>query len=677
MEVGNNVPFVDNDDFSTVYDIFKGYLKDDIELTKENRSYLKNVGDKGKELRIFKDILPPNILNKLNTLIKEDATTEEINTIIDENISEINDSIKKYIDDTVEETKQILLKGNEIIQLGEEEYSFPSMDDNFTKAEKLNKYALSTADLYKVLKFTNTNYIINNIEFHKILFGDPYQFKIKNNQLDETKRIKSFLSPRRTTFDTDELNTYLNQNFNEGIEEKELGYHNFKSYVPTVTLSDVEIDGPLMGKTNEADAASWIIDNSYREVKIKNGQWSEDAEKWHQWQLAYTRLNLPGYIYQTKGLKEKDEKLVSTPEPIYIIEVLKPIVSGNKANKNNIDIVLDKFSQMPIYYKAIQGTNLEKLYNKMWREKIGYVIVESGRKVGTEQLHSLYKESGEFNYESFNNRIDVPWNSYGIQVENSYDGPKEQTRGSQITKLSSLDLFDKGVAISESAQKEYNRNKDILNRMHKNAYNNLLEELGIEDLDGIFKLVDKTAVSQALKRELLKREMSENAKDVLELDEKGEFRIPFEASTHYVQIRDILFSMVDKAIVSPKMSGGAHVQVPVTLWESINSKKSTTSPKLKFYEDEEGKRYCEVLLPAWFKDKIKGKFKTDEQILNYLNNSKEGQSILTGVGFRIPTQSSSSIEVFRVKGFLPAFMGRTVVVPSEITTKAGSDFDIP
>jgi len=677
MDMGNNVPFDDGNNFSKIYDIFKGYLKDDVALAKENREYLKNVGNKGKELRIFKDILSPSVLKKLNTLLKEDATDEEIFAIINENIAEINDSIKEWIDSTVEETKQLLLKDNEITQLGENEYSFSFLDDNFAKSSKINKYSLSTSQLYDVLKFANSNYIINNIEFHKILFGDPYQFKIKNNQLDETKRIKPFLSPRRTTFDTDELNTYLNQNFNEGIDEKEIGYHDFKSYTNSVTISDVEIDGPLMGKTNEADAASWMMDNTYREVKIKNGQWSEEAEKWHQWQLAYTRLNIPNYIYQTKGLKEKDEKIVATPEPNYTIEVLKPIVSGSIQNNNKIETVLHKFSQMPVYYKAVQGTNLEKLYVKMWRQNVGYVITESGEKVGTQGLHSLYNENGSFNTEPFNNTKQIPWNIYGIQVENSYDGPKEQTRGSQLTKLSSLDMFDRGVAISETAKKEYERNKDILNRMHKNAYNNLLEELGIEDLGGIFKLVDKTAVSQTLKRELLKREMSENAKDVLEPDENGEFRIPFEASTHYVQIRDVLFSMVDKAIVSPKMNGGSHVQVPVTLWESINSNKSTTSPKLKFYEDEDGKRYCEVLLPAWFKDKLsKGKFKTDEQILNYLNNSKEGQSILTGVGFRIPTQSSSSIEVFRVKGFLPSFMGRTVVVSSEITTKAGSDFDI-
>jgi hypothetical protein len=51
------------------------------------------------------------------------------------------------------------------------------------------------------------NYAIANIEFHKILFGDPSQFKGTD---DELKRIKSFLGPRRTVYDSVELNNKLN-----------------------------------------------------------------------------------------------------------------------------------------------------------------------------------------------------------------------------------------------------------------------------------------------------------------------------------------------------------------------------------------------------------------------------------------------------------------------------------
>jgi hypothetical protein len=37
----------------------------------------------------------------------------------------------------------------------------------------------------------------------------------------------------------------------------------------------------------------------------------------------------------------------------------------------------------------VKGTAMEKLYVKMFAEKRDYAIVESGRKVGAEELHPL------------------------------------------------------------------------------------------------------------------------------------------------------------------------------------------------------------------------------------------------------------------------------------------------
>jgi hypothetical protein len=696
INLGNSISFEDIESGSAwndVYNIFKGYLKDDILLAKENRTFLRNTAPRAGDLRFFKDILSSSLLNKVNGFISNNSTIEDIDQFIVENSSSINTSIKEYIDKEVENTLSILQENNQIVQTSETTFMYGGLDDNFARREKLNKNNLFIDDVNRIVRFSQINYIVNNVELHKILFGDPYQFAIKNNQLDETKRIKSFLSPRRTTFDTPEFNTFLNQTLNTvggiTLSSEDYGYHLHKSHVSTVTFDDINISGslasinPTYAKTNEADAASWIMDGAYREVKNKNGQWSEEAEAWHQWQMAFTRQNIPGYKYTSEKLKQHDIKLLSTPEPKYTIEVLKPIVSGVKNNQNIINLVLHKYSQMPIYYSMVRGTNLENLYIKMFKEQIGYAVVLSGVKVGAEQLHNLYTPDGQFNQETFNNKIDVPWRAYGIQVENSYDKPKEQTRGSQLTKLSSLDLFNNGMA-SPEAQKEYTRNKNILNLMHRNGYKTLLDKLGIEDLDGVFKLVDNVSISQTLEQEMLRREVSENMKDTVQLDENGDFRIPFEASSAYIQIKDILYSIVDKAILSPKMNGSSHVQVPVTMWENakegrkvveINGKKVFTSSTLKFYTKEQP--YMEVLLPAWFKDKLnKGRFKTDDQILSYLNKTEEGRSILKGIGFRIPTQSMSSIENIVVKGFLPSYMGATVVVPSEITTKAGSDFDI-
>lgn len=742
MNLGNIIKFSSVESGKAddqIHEIFRGYLEDDIALAMANRTALRNVANRARELRFFKDILPEKMLLEINALVINRATKDEITAYLNKNEGAINTAVDSYIETLNAGTLRILQENNQVYfhpakdEKKEDVYSFIRLDNDFLVKEKLDRLNLTKDELDSIIKFTNVNYVINNIEYHKILFGDPYQFAVKDGQLDETKRIKSFLSPRRRMFDTPEFNTFLNQKMNMAGEIKlaapdpsknefgDPGYHTHKSYTNTVTLNDVEIVGSIATlknipkeiqdkfakKAKETDGASWIMDTTYKEVKMKNGQWDFEGndEKWHQWQMAYTRQNMPGYEYTNQTLKEQDAKLVAKPMPKFMIDVLKPIVSGNRKNATGIELVLDKFSQMPLYFSMVQGTNLEKMYIKMWKEQRGYAVVLSGRKAGAGELHNIYNSDASFNEAPFNNLVEVPWSSYGLQVENAYDGEKEQTRGSQITKLASVDLFDNGVPVSEGAKKEYDRNMRLLKLMHENGYKSLLKKLGIQDLGTSFSLPDNIAVAKTLEYELLRRELSTNAKDTVQLNKNKQFAIPFEASTAYTQIRDILFSMVDKAINSPKMSGAAHVQVPVTMWENAGNreliikeddgswKKLTslqydklsderkkkvvfTDTTLKFYTKEDP--YCEILLPHWFKLKLSktGKFKTEKDLINYLNLSEEGKSILRGIGFRIPTQSLSSVEVFRVKGFLPESMGYTVVVPSEIVTKAGSDFDI-
>jgi hypothetical protein len=678
INFGNNITFAEVAGglaWNKTYAAFKGYLKDDIALAQSDRSYLLNTKPRAKELRFFKDILTGKTLSGVNNLIINGATQEEIDTYIDNNIEKINADVKAFIENNVTETKNILMYNNKIVNNPNGTFKYESLDGKFTTAERLNKEALAEDDVNDILTFARINYIINNIEMHKALFGDPYQFAINKGNLDETKRVKSFLSPRRTTFDSPEFNSFHNQEYNkaDGIElaSNDPGYHTFKPYINTVTLKDIVLDNG----TNEADAASMIMDGTFREVKLKNGQWSNEAEAWHQWQMAYTRnayANKEEYTYTNKALQKQDTELLKTPEPEYITEVLKPIVSGNKYGKNQFDLVLDKFSQMPLYYKAIEGTNLETLYTNMWKQGVGYAVFESGRKVGAEKLYDLYKD-GEVNTEAFDNIIPVAWKTYGIQVENSYAGAKAQTRGSQLTKLASLDIFNNGVATSPEAAEEYARNKKILDALHLEAYTQLLDKLGIEDLGDGYNVIDPVTVSQTLEYEMLRREMSDNIIDTIRTED-GQFIVPFEASPAYAQIRNILYSMVDKALISPKINGSSKVQVPSTLWESGKRDDKQANPVLKFYTKD--KPYIEVLVPHSFKDQFKkAGFKSDEELLTYLNKP-ENESILRGIGFRIPTQALSSAEVFKIKGFLPQSMGDTVVVPSEITSKAGSDFDI-
>jgi len=744
INLGNAIKFADveteNDGWNKTYKIFRGYLSDEVDLALDynNRKSIRNLKADGKKLRFFNEILEGQILKDISNMLINSSTKSEIEKYITNNIDAINTSIKKYIQDTVDITRKNLTEAGKIRQTSETTFTYAELDENFELDNNLNKFNLTDKLINDILTFANINYVINNIEMHKVIFGDPYQFKITKSNgkviLDETKRIKSFLSPRRTTFTSPELRTFLNEEFNKtGIfgEENRIklqpddpGYHQHKPYASTVTAKDVKVAGSLRRLSDaflgykETDGVSWMMINSYREVKNNNGQWGEDGEKWYQWQSAYARQKMSQkgtYTYPNdkrgEDLKKHDAELITTPEPKFVLDVLKPIVSGVKYNKSRIDLVLDKFSQMPIYYKAVEGTNLETLFTKMHNEKRDYIIVESGRKVGAEELYDLYNPNGTFNDEAFNNEVQVPWKAYGIQVENSYEGPGQQTRGSQITKMASMDLYENGEPATKDPERAkiikaaVIRNNIALDNLHTNAYFTLLKKLGIEDHGTSFELIDTTAISETLEHEMLRRAMSQNAKDTIQLVNK-QFPIPFEASTSYRQIKDIIYSIIDKSLISPKMNGGAHVQVPVTMWENASEGRRVavkkdeekgyevvsreefdslpedikdtailTDDTLNFYSEDNP--YCEVMLPHWFKEKLDSKrFPNDEALINYLNTSDEGKAILKGIGFRIPTQALSSVEAVRIKGFLPQSMGKTIVVPSELVAKSGSDFDI-
>lgn len=716
LNLGNSISYksIRIGDTDSVYKTFQGYLKDDINLAlsykNDERVNLLNTRKNKLELRFFKEILSDDILNNINAMIASDET-HDFNSYIELNKDRINKDIDKFIDSLIEQYKKELINTSQLIQ-GEDTYSFNNLLDDFAKENGLKKERLSEIELNNFLKFSRINNFINNVELHKILFGDPFQFAIKEKNgitvLDETKRIKSFLSPRRTTFDHPLFNDFNNIDYNKTLNRTSIpatdknnnpfpGYYEFKPYLNTSVIKDVIIKGSISNsnlskeikdvyaKTNEADAASIISDNSYRDIKIRNGQWDSKAEEWHQWHQAYTRQALSkkglfsydGY----KSIEEEDRELLEKPEPKYTIEIIKPIVTGNTFLTPYFNQNLHKMSQLPLYYKMAEGKNLENLYIKMMKENINYVVMESGAKEGIQDMHSLYTEDSRFNDASFNNRIAIPWSAYGIQVETLYDEKSKGVSGSQITKISSMDIFDNGKAKHSDLENLYFHNTEILRQMISEGYTSLLNKLGIKDTGSNFIIEDKIKLSETLKNEMLRREFSQNLKDTVDLNENNEFITPFEASPAYQQIRNLIYSMVNKAIVQRKTTGGSYIQAPVTLWEDaskgrrveiVNGKPVLTDDTLQFYEDKDGKRVCEIMIPHWFKNQFKNL--TDEQILDKIN--KSDKSILNGIGFRIPTQALSSIEVFKVKGFLPQFMGKTVVVPSEITSKAGSDFDV-
>ena len=106
----------------------------------------------------------------------------------------------------------------------------------------------TTENLNRELEMLQINFMINNIELHKLLYSDPYQYK------DELKRIKSFLSPRQSIISNSaSMNAALNNIWNEGFDEGDIGRTDFtQDYFRTATYADVLAVGDIPGYEEEA-----------------------------------------------------------------------------------------------------------------------------------------------------------------------------------------------------------------------------------------------------------------------------------------------------------------------------------------------------------------------------------------------------------------------------------------
>jgi predicted NAD-dependent protein-ADP-ribosyltransferase YbiA (DUF1768 family) len=739
-------PFVTSDDYDNkeYLEIFKDYFMSEVELSRDDRRVVGK--NKSTDLRFFKAILADNSktkdedINRLHNKIINTSKKVSSQKLYKDNKKEIDAAVEKFIKQEGDDV-YALLTAFEIIKETEEGITV----ENLLLTEGLE---LTETALREKLNILSINYIIANIEFHKIVYSDPYQYS------DELKRIKNFLSPREPLMHgsatvMSAINTQYNQDYLE--TENDLGYSDMnRDHFRSITLADLfSYDDTIQDYSNayeEPEGGGYIVMKGLRLFRILGGTWSDDNERQYKYDVAWEKrkkaeiakaagnITLATTLYDSISLKEIDLLDRGNPNIRDTYTPIKPIVSGNKNNGRDYnDVVLHKFALVPISYRVMYelnpNSNMLKLYDKMETEQVDYAVYESGSKVGTEKLTRLYDDKGNFNtapiqtpeelLDPYSEQAisNIPYSIVSVQTEvPSKDTPKV-TQGSQITKLVTLDFMDAGVPIDfhikdnkgnlitdfdqrfiawtalktdaekfeqSSLYKEIKNNQKLLEAKIENGYYSLLKKLGIKKTDDGFVLFDKARLINTLKDEILKREVNDNILDAFDGFKKGD--VVLEATPAYQQIRNILYSIADHNVVRPKISGGMKVQIPSTLLESVRAvpviKKTRkgkevlgySSDVLKFYEDVDGKRYCEIMIGRWFSST-----KTDKELIEYFNNTKEGQAqmaALAGVAFRIPTQKQNSIDAFRIKQFLPTEFGDSVVIPSALVNKSGSDFDI-
>lgn len=450
-------------------------------------------------------------------------------------------------------------------------------------------------------------------------------------------------------------------------------------------------------KVNVADAQAYRSLSSYRSVMGMSGKWTQDMEdaynniinnRWDSKDFDIIWQTIKPYLYTQVGVDSGIEGHTKIKTPVQ--------------HKNSEFLLLSM-------YNTIAGTigkskKLKAINEFMEKYNIDVVQFESTVKVGKQGVIDLSSATTESdvtgtllratglnnNNENQNVVHTVSYEDYGIQTETpEHVIDKEQSVGTQIRKLITADMSDDIILDYDDFIKNINKipsnlvipeldvtineikdKKGITKKQWLTLYNSILVENIIDDYLNTRKLISNPKkLAKLLRDEILNSSRySKYLLDACTLDYKGEFSLPPYDPIHSDRIQSIINSVIKSRITKQKIKGGSLIQV--------SDYGLTDDLHIVFEEDKFGKKrikYLECYMPAYSKDFYEPLMISGT---HQLDISKLPDSLRKLVGYRVPTEDKYSMVPLYIKGFLPQQNGSSIMLPSEITTLSGSDFDV-
>jgi hypothetical protein len=243
--------------------------------------------------------------------------------------------------------------------------------------------------------------------------------------------------------------------------------------------------------------------------------------------------------------------------------------------------------------------------------------------------------------------------------------------GSQFRNLITADLPD-GITIKLTKDITLKGAKEV-----KSVYQALL----IQNLmDGYGDVLDEFSSIEKLQKVLLQTiegnpKYGREFKDALEIVDTPygkTFNIPLNSPTVAMKMQEILCSIVKKGVTKQKIKGGT-----ATLVSNVGY-----TNKLEIKRDPVTGALIEVqcMLP-WYSQKYFAHYmttdtKTGKQFIDIKKIEQEDPKLLELIGYRIPTEAKYSMVPLKIVGFLPQQNGGAIMLPADLTTISGQDFDI-
>jgi hypothetical protein len=705
-------------------DIFKDYLSDEITRTIEhtNSSLGYNWNNYSNNLNSDDISRKGVMIEMINKFSQSDTFKNEFNKIVESKLDPDAASARSMADTFINNYSDLVEAAisNYFNNKIEDMISWSVKNRLLDKVEGKDQYENNGLTLKKDKKIYTKNeikpYLFNflvkdvtmNIEQTKIFFGDPIYFDKVSNFF---KRTGSFPGTKKLMISDFFTDSWVEENLKrtdgaENLVDDVVGAEVFstdksktrkKAIVKQYTVDDITVWDDIFGEVGEeADGMSWVSFDEYREMLFRSGDWSfgeNSLEDLYQWEMQNYFAKNPNKLPKNTSFKEifgyewngtprdpRDGRTIDK-KPDLVINPLKPLYVGPYAEKGFAPGITKTSFGVMFPSLIEQFPNLEEASDFMRNNKIGVLSFKSANKGAAIKTtkdgayNKLYNKEGKLALSDAilegNEANSVLQNTYyeywGIQLDTGFKSKDEVITGTQMMKQIIGGLYSNGEISPEFKHlkpliDEYIRNNNERLNLGKQE---LLETLDIKIENGQYVVDDYNKFKTKLKDIANKRGMADNVIDSIDLIDDV---LGLEGVINRDAFEAAIFGLNDKLVIKQKRKGTAAYQIPSTMFETSNARSFEkgmikASEDLKMYEkNEDGSiGMMEVYLP----DRYKG----------MVNMDSDGR-LLEAIAFRIPTQGLASIEAIRVKGFLPKEAGDSIVLPSAIVKKAGSDYDI-
>lgn len=420
---------------------------------------------------------------------------------------------------------------------------------------------------------------------------------------------------------------------------------------------------------NVADAQAYRSLSSYRAILGMSGQWTDDMEQAYNnfkngdwnikdfniiWQTkkpyVYTQVNNNSGIEGHTGIKTP----VQHKNSEFLLLAMHELIAGPLGRSGKLKAINKFMEDNQIDVVQFESTT-----------KVGKQGVIDLNDVNTEAdvIQRLKEATGiGFGNENPNVVHKVSYEDYGIQTatpEHAIDAV--QLVGTQIRKLITADISDDTIIEVNGKKMTKKEWLDLYNAINTE---NILQAFA--DVDEIFK--DPKKVEEILLEEI--RGNQRYGMDMMRactLDENNNFNIPLFDPVQSQRVQTLLNSVIKSRITKQKIRGGALIQV---------SDYGLTDELHVVFEGEGANKrikYLECYMPAYSREFYEPLMDPNT---HQLDVTKLPEDLRKLIGYRVPTEDKYSMAPLYIKGFLPQQNGSAIMLPAEITTLSGSDFDV-